>query len=160
MQHFIIVRKKIPPIGPSATLIWWLHTLKFLICYYSFPIKVIYIKLWRIIVGCKAFILKRNIFHNGGYFWWRQQILRREGEDFYLIIKRIWNTTTLPSFISNALFYIRLDIAILKFVDISKNDICLKNAYNNEILATFARKRFHLIKSMNFELLNVIADVL
>ena len=52
---------------------------------------------------------------------------------------------------------LRLDFAILNFADITKNYI---NAYNNEILAQFARKWFHLIKSMNFEVLKVIADVL
>ena len=72
MQHFS--ETKIPPIDPSATmtsLIWWRHNRKILICYYSFPIKGIYMKLCRIVVGGKTFLLENNIFHNGGYFWWR-----------------------------------------------------------------------------------------
>ena len=56
-------------------------------------------------------------------------------------------------------FSLRLDIAILKFADASKNDICQRTVDNNKILPQFPRKGYNHIISMNFGGLNGIAGV-
>ena len=101
-----------PPCWAMTSLIWWRHKLKTLISYYSFHIKYIYMKLCRVIVEGKAFLLKyfffimADIFDDVSIFLFFRKMLM--SEIFYLFIKRKSNTT-------------RLDIAILKFADIGKN---------------------------------------